>query len=107
MYAGRHFTSTRQEKQQDDFFFEFNIATRTMALRKIQCEFQKPVYVSMIVLTIIVLLFIIASRILAKSLEPKADPVLAVPFTTPLKSGAAFALPLANLRYRPVATDGW
>lgn len=77
-FLGRHFTSTQQDKQRDDFFFEFNIATRTMALRKIQCEFQKPVYVSMIVLTIIVLLFIIASRILAKSLPaPIAAPAIA------------------------------
>ena len=72
-FLGRHFTSMRQETQQDDFFFEFNISTRTMALRKIQCEFQKPVYVSMIVLTIIVLLFIIASRIMAQS-QPKPAP---------------------------------
>ena len=74
-----------------------------MALRKIQCEFQKPVYVSMIVLTIIVLLFIINSRILAKSLEPKAAPV---PLVGQLSAGAAFAMPLTSqMRYHPVVVD--
>lgn len=89
-FLGRHFTSTQQDKQRDDFFFEFNIATRTMALRKIQCEFQKPVYVAMIVLTIIVLLFIIASRILVKSLPapaaaPAAAPVGLAPAPVPVQ----------------------
>ena len=109
-FLGRHFTSTRQDKQQDDFFFEFNIATRTMALRKIQCEFQKPVYVSMIVLTIIVLLFIIASRILAKSLE--TVPVVANAAAPTLRPGAPFTAgapfaPLPSLRYRAVAQEPW
>jgi len=109
-FLGRHFTSTRQEKQQDDFFFEFNIATRTMALRKIQCEFQKPVYVSMIVLTIIVLLFIIASRILAKSLEPPAAPAASgVTIGASFTAGAPFSgfAPLPSLRYRAVPSDAW
>ena len=36
-YLGRHFTNTRQQQVQDDLYFEFNIATRTMSLRKVQC----------------------------------------------------------------------
>jgi len=79
-----------------------------MALRKIQCEFQKPVYVSMIVLTIIVLLFIIASRILAKSLEPVAAPAPSTTATgAPFAPGLAFTTPLAGMRYRALAADVW
>jgi len=37
-YLGRHFTSTRQQQVQDDLYFEFNIATCSMTLRKVQCE---------------------------------------------------------------------
>lgn len=59
---GRHFTSTRQNTIQDGKFFEFNVATRTMKLRKMECEFEKSIYVCMVVITIIILIFIITSR---------------------------------------------
>lgn len=75
-YMGRHFTSTRQAQLQDDFFFEFNMATRTMTLRKFQCEFQKPMYMSIVVLTIIVLIFIISSRMVSSVLQQHEDKTL-------------------------------
>ena len=71
---------------------------------------KKPVYVSMIVLTIIVLLFIIASHILAKSLEPVPVPAPALRPGMPFAAGAPFAAPFAplpSLRYRAVAQDAW
>ena len=49
---------------QDDLYFEFNVATRTMTLRKVQCEFQKHTYESVIVLVVLVLIFVLSSRML-------------------------------------------
>ena len=97
-YLGRHFTSTRQQRVQDDLFFEFNIATRTMTLRKVQCEFQKHIYESVIVLVMLVLIFVISSRMLHTVLEEyksKRAAVAAVP-AIPLHVGA----PSLSFRYR-------
>jgi len=101
-YLGRHFTSTRQRKVMDDFYFEFNIATRTMVLRKVQCEFQKHVYESMIVLTVVVLIFILSSRMMRTVVDEYrqkhagAIPVAAV---SVIVNGSAPAL---AMRYRPI-----
>jgi len=96
-FIGRHFTSTLQDEVQGAYFFEFNVASRTLALRKIQCEFEKPVYVSMIVVTIVVLIFIMASRLLHRTLAAEAAPLAAPDPTHAVSTAMAI-----GLRYRPV-----
>jgi len=98
-FMGRHFTSTLQEHVQGDYFFEFNIASRTMALRKIQCEFERPVYVSMIVITIVVLIFIMASRLLRTAVETLP---VAVEVPTAPKATSGVTTPI-TMRYRSVS----
>jgi len=99
-YLGRHFTSTRQQQVQDDLYFEFNIATRSMTLRKVQCEFQKHIYESVIVLVVVVLIFMISSRMLHTVLEEykSRHAVVAATPAIPMHMPAASL----NMRYRPI-----
>ena len=97
-FIGRHFTSTLQKEVQGEYFFEFNVASRTMTLRKIQCEFEKPLYVCMIVMTIIVLIFIMSSGLLKQNMD-----ALEIQATLPQSSHdkTTSATPI-SLRYRSV-----
>jgi len=102
-YLGRHFTSTRQQRVQDDLYFEFNIATRSMTLRKVQCEFQKQVYETVIVLVIVVLIFVLSSRMLRTVLDEyraahaAVAPAPAVHLASVLPHSAAL-----SMRYRAI-----
>jgi len=100
-YLGRHFTSTRQQQVQDDLYFEFNVATRTMTLRKVQCEFQKHIYESVIVLVVLVLIFVLSSRMLHTVLDEykSKHAVVAASPAIPIHA-ASF-----NIRYRALPTQ--
>ena len=58
-YIGRHFTDSREETHP---LFKYNFATNVLRAVQPHCAFERRVYLSMIVLTVVVLVFVILSR---------------------------------------------
>jgi hypothetical protein len=58
-YIGRHFTDHREETHP---LFKYNFATNVLRAVQPHCVFERRVYLSMIVLTVVVLVFVILSR---------------------------------------------
>ena len=58
-YIGRHFTDSREETHP---LFKYNFATNVLRAVQPHCAFERRVYLSMIILTVVVLVFVILSR---------------------------------------------
>jgi hypothetical protein len=61
-YIGRHFTHNPEANEQTHPHFKYNFATNVVRAVHPHCMFERSVYLSMIVLTVVVLIFIILSR---------------------------------------------
>lgn len=58
-FVGRAFVATQSP---DAAFFEFNTGTHTLHLKSFACEFQKPLYVVVILSALLTLIFLLLSN---------------------------------------------
>jgi hypothetical protein len=72
--VGRSFVATQAT---DAVFFEFNTGTHTLNLKSFACEFQKPLYVVVILSALLTLTFLLFSNYLREHQAPDAKPGLA------------------------------
>jgi len=73
-FVGRAFVATQAP---DAAFFEFNTGTHTLQLRAFACEFQKPLYVVVVLSALLTLTFLLFSGYLREHRAPDAAPGLA------------------------------
>lgn len=73
-FVGRAFVATQAV---DAAFFEFNTGTHTLHLKSMACEFQKPLYVVVILSALLTLTFLLFSGYLRERSAPDAAPGLA------------------------------
>lgn len=58
-YIGKHFTANREETHP---IFKYNFATNVLRAVQPHCAFERRVYLTMIILTVVVLVFVILGR---------------------------------------------
>jgi len=61
-WIGRHFTNNQKTNEQTHPHFKYNFNTKVVRAVHPHCVFEREIYLSMIVLTVVVLIFIILSR---------------------------------------------
>jgi hypothetical protein len=72
-FVGRAFVATQSP---DAVFFEFNTGTHALRLKSLACEFQKPLYVVVILSALLTLTFLLFSGYLRERRAPDAVPGL-------------------------------
>ena len=67
-YIGRHYTTSRTSGNQDHQHLYFKFHRPTQMLRAVQphCTFERSVYLSMIIVTVLILIFLLLARHLPK-----------------------------------------
>jgi len=88
-FIGRCFTGGRDD---DKAHYDFDTISQTMTARRPRCEFQRSMYVVMLLVIITVLVFSMGLSVLEtqerETARAQAPPVIAmVPVSTPLKRG--------------------